>query len=273
VVIGGSKLSESEALRKVVLLTGATGAIGYAIARQIASLPGYELVITSRRAEGARKSAERLSYETGNAHIRPMAVDLADKENIYNLAASWIGPLNVLINNAVNSPPARQETPEGIEVQFATNVLGYFWMSEAFTPHLTRSAPARIVNVASGYAGHLELDDLEFKRRRYDNQIAYQQSKQANRMLTAAFAERLKDRGVTVNACYPGYVRSQLTRDLRAGGTDSPEEGARTPVWLATAEEAALFTGTYFSHRQPVHDHFTDDREAVEALYQICAGY
>jgi retinol dehydrogenase-13 len=91
-------------------------------------------------------------------------------------------------------------------------------MTTAFQDHLARSAPARVVNVASYWAGGLDLEDLEFKRRRYDNDGAYRQSKQADRMLTVAFAERLERSHVTVNACHPGDLVSTLSRNLGFGG-------------------------------------------------------
>jgi NAD(P)-dependent dehydrogenase (short-subunit alcohol dehydrogenase family) len=91
------------------------------------------------------------------------------------------------------------------------------------------------VNVASYWAGGLDLGDLEFKRRPYDNDQAYRQSKQADRMLSVAFAERLREHRVWVNACHPGDVRSRLSANLGFGGHETPEQGAATPVWLATA--------------------------------------
>ena len=99
-------------------------------------------------------------------------------------------------------------TREGIEQQFATNVLGYFWMIEAFIERLKQGSGTRIVNVASYWAGGLDLHDLEFKKRRYNNDAAYRQSKQADRMLTVAFAKRLQPLDITVNACHPGDVNS-----------------------------------------------------------------
>jgi NAD(P)-dependent dehydrogenase (short-subunit alcohol dehydrogenase family) len=179
----------------------------------------------------------------------------------------------VLINVACATPHTRLETPEGIELQFATNVLGYFWMTQAFTDYLIQSAPARVVNVASYWAGDLDLKDLEFKRRRYHNGQAYRQSKQANRMLTVAFARRLEPFGVSVNACHPGDVHSKLSSDLGFGGSESPDQGADTPVWLATSPIGQTETGKYFEHRREVRDRFAQDQEKVEALYRACEGY
>ena len=150
------------------------------------------------------------------------------------------------------------------------NVLGYFWMIQAFAEILKRSAPARVVNVASYWAGDLELDDLEFKRRRYDNNAAYRQSKQADRMLTVPFAERLKPLGVTVNACHPGDVPSTLSHNLGFHGHHTPEEGARTPVWLATDPIAGNMTGKFFADCREVRCQFAKDRAGFEALFATC---
>jgi len=117
------------------------------------------------------------------------------------------------------------------------------------------------------------LNDLEFKRRPYDNNRAYRQSKQANRMLSVALAERLKPAGITVNACHPGDVNSKLSNNLGFGGSQSPDEGARTPVWLATDPVGQQQTGQYFERMQPVTCRFSADHQAVEQLYQLCLAY
>ena len=164
-------------------------------------------------------------------------------------------------------------TPEGIELSFATNVLDYLWMADAFAPHLTKVAPARVVNVASNWAGDLDLNDLEFERRRYDNNIAYRQSKQANRMLTVAQAARLADFGIAVNACHPGNPGSALTRDLGFGGSQSPADAARTPVMLARGDIGAEVTGRYFDRGREVRCQFAADKTGIERLEAICRQY
>jgi retinol dehydrogenase-13 len=171
-----------------------------------------------------------IQQTTKNRRVRYELVDLSRWSSIRAMAARWRGPLTVLVNNAAVTPRRRQETPEGIELQFATNVLGYFWMTHVFSEHLTRSSPARVVNVASYWAGGLDLNDLEFLRRRYKNGEAYRQSKQADRMLTVAFAEKLRSFKVAVNACHPGDVNSRLSNNLGFGGHSTPNEGAKTPV-------------------------------------------
>jgi len=259
--------------RQVALVTGATGAIGQAIARQLAEKTGYEVVLACRNEAKARQAVSHIRQVTGNSRVRYELVDVSSWSSIQALAKRWQGGLHVLVNNAAVTPRSRQETPEGIELQFATNVLGYVWMIQAFRDHLKQSAPARVVNVASYWAGGLELQDVEFKRRRYNTGTAYRQSKQADRMVTVALAERLKPDQIAVNACHPGDVNSTLGNNLGFRGHQTPDEGARTPVWLATAPMGQQQTGRYFEQLRAVRCAFGENRPAVEALYQICLGY
>jgi retinol dehydrogenase-13 len=258
---------------RVALVTGATGAIGKAIAQQIAGQPATEVVLACRNEEKAAKAVREIIEATGNCRVRCELVDVSRKASVDSLAARWRGPLHVLVNNAAVTPRRRQETPEGIESQFATNVLGYFWMIQAFTEHLKRSAPSRVVNVASYWAGDLDLADLEFMRRRYDNNEAYRQSKQADRMLTAAFAERLKSYNISVNACHPGDVSSALSNSLGFGGHHTPDEGASTPVWLAVEPVGQRQTGRYFEQMREVRCPFAADRKSVIGLYEACLRF
>ena len=260
-------------MHRVALVTGATGAIGKAIAQGIAQTDAYQVVLACRNEEKARRAVRAITQVTGNNQVRYELVDVSRHLSIQALAERWHGPLHILVNNAAVTPRRRQETAEGIEVQFATNVLGYFWMTRAFTEHLRQSAPARVVNVASYWAGDLDMDDLEFKRRRYRNGTAYRQSKQANRMLTVAFAERLEPFDVSVNACHPGDVNSSLSNNLGFGGHDTPEEGAKTPVWLATGLVGQQVTGQYFEHMREVRCRFGENKQAVEALHEACLSY
>jgi NAD(P)-dependent dehydrogenase (short-subunit alcohol dehydrogenase family) len=257
---------------KTALLTGATGAIGEAIARQLAT-QGYRLVLVARDRRKAKTTTDRVVQASGNPHVRYELADLSRRVEIEALASGWKGPLHLLINNAAVTPPDRQETLEGIELQFATNVLGYFWMTQSFQPVLKASAPARIVDVASYWGGGLDVNDLEFKRRRYTNGAAYRQSKQANRMLVAAWADRLASDGVCINACHPGDVNSTLSNNLGFGGSQTPDQGADTPVWLGTTEAGGQSSGGYFENRRSVRCQFSQDRTAVETLYSACMKY
>ena len=261
---------------RIAMVTGATSAIGKAIAAGIAAHPGYHVVLTCRDRARAEAAATGLRRATGNRQVSCEIVDLSLRQSIRELAARWSGPLHVLVNNAADTPRQRRETADGLEVQFATNIMGYFWLTREFEAVLARSAPARVVNVASYWAGDLDIDDLQFRRRRYDNDTAYRQSKQANRMLTVAFAERLASSGISVNACHPGDVNSRLSNSLGFGGHESPQTGAATPVWLAVGDQEhgpPPVTGKYFEHKREKDCRFGRDRAAVEALYAACSDH
>ena len=259
--------------RQVVAVTGATGAIGYAIASRLAAQQRCEVVLVTRDAGRGAIAVRELQKETANPNVRHEVCDLSRKAEIEALGQRWQGPLHVLINNAATAPRRREVTPEGIERQFATNVLGYFWMTKALTPALSRGAPGRIINVASYWAGDLDLDDLEFARRPYDNDTAYRQSKQADRMLTAACAPLLEPIQVTVNACHPGDASSKLSRDLGFGGSQTPDEGAETPLYLALSSEGYETTGKYFARRRQEPCRFSADRRAVAALHDAIGAF
>lgn len=258
---------------RVNLVTGATGAIGKAIARQIAGQPETEVVLACRNEEKAAQAVREIVEATGNPRVRFEPVDVSRKASVYALAARWQGPLHVLVNNAAVTPRRRQETADRIEMQWATNVLGYFWMIRAFAEILKQSAPSRVVNVASYWAGGLDLGDPEFRRRRYDNHEAYRQSKQADRMLTVAFAQRFEPSRISVNACHPGDVNSALSNSLGFGGHQTPDEGARTPAWLSLKPTGQEQTGKYFEQMREIRCPFAADRESVNGLYDACFRY
>lgn len=258
--------------KRVAIVTGASGAIGSAISAGMAA-HGYAVVMVCRSAERADAAVQAVRRQVADAEIRTELVDVSRRAPIDAFAKRWTGPAQVLINNAAVAPPERTETPDGIEMQLATNVLGYVWMMRAFEQALRNSAPARVVNVASYWAGDLDLGDLQFTRRRYDNETAYRQSKQANRMLTVAFAKRWSPSQITVNACHPGDANSALSNALGYGGHESPEAAADTPVWLATDPSLAAITGKYFARRQQRVCEFASNEKAIAALDAICEAF
>ncbi|MBN1611379.1 MAG: SDR family NAD(P)-dependent oxidoreductase [Polyangiaceae bacterium] len=255
---------------KTMVVTGATGAIGKAIARQLAASLDNVVVLVGRDERKTAHATDEIRHQTGNQNVRYELADLSRLESVRALGKRLDSPVRVLINNAAIAPRTRQQTPEGLELQFATNIMSYVWMTLELRDKLRADSMSRIVNVASYWAGDLDVDDLEFKRRRYNNGAAYRQSKQANRTLTVALSERLASDGIAVFACHPGDVNSKLSNDLGFGGSESPDQGARTPVWLATADFGLERSGRYFEHEREVSCPFGRDRAAVEALYRAC---
>lgn len=272
IISPGSEKIRDSVDPKIFLVTGATGAIGKAIARQLATNQNSEVVLICRNKYKAEQAVNEIVHCTGNSKVHFELADLSRHADIRALAERWTGSLHVLVNNAATTPRSRLETPEGIELQFATNVLGYFWLIHEFTDILKASSPARIVNVASYWAGGLDLDDLEFTHRNYDNDKAYRQSKQANRMLSVAYSEKLKPYHIAVNACHPGDVNSTLSNNLGFGGHESPDQGAETPVWLATHAIGQTTTGKYFEHLRESPCAFGKNKQAVNSLFDICSS-
>jgi len=256
----------------VAAVTGATGAIGKAIAMQLAS-ENIHVVLITRDPVKSNAAVEEIIETTGNENVRFELADLSRLASIGSLASSWDGPLHILINNAAISPPDRSETEEGIELQFATNVLGYYWITQKFSPILTKSSPSRIVNVSSYWAGGLDFTDLEFKKRKYHNHDAYRQSKQANRMLTPVFAAILESKNITVNSCHPGDVNSSLSNSLGFGGSQTPDSGARNPTWLALSSRVQNITGKYFENKKEITCPFGSDLVSSQRLFEICQSY
>jgi len=271
---------EDDQLGRVCLVTGATSGIGKEIARGLA-LKRAHVVVAARDAERGRRVAEELSDDAANPSVESIELDVASQASVRRFAADFtkrFTRLHVLVNCAGVYAGTKEKTVDGIERTWATNVLGYFLPTVLLRDTLIASAPARIVNIASAGAGGLDLDDVELDRRPYRGMVAYKQSKQADRMLTWALAERLRGMGVTANAMHPGWVRSSLVRGggafallSRVGGVfaRSPTRGAETAVWLASSRALAEDTGGYYVDRKEKHCSFRDDA-AVDRLWTLC---
>jgi NAD(P)-dependent dehydrogenase (short-subunit alcohol dehydrogenase family) len=267
---------------RVCVVTGASSGIGAEVARNLARR-GATVVLACRNEMRGVIARDAIVLETGNSNVTAMPVDLASQGAIRQFARRLLEAhprIHVLVNNAAVCLTERRDSAEGIELTWATNVLGYHLLTSFLLDRLMASAPARVVNVASTYAGGLDLADPEFRRRRYNGIAAYRQSKQADRMLTWALAARLHGTGVTANAVHPGGVATGIYRDLRgcvgilARGwvrlaKASPREGADTPTWLAASPGVEGQSGKFWASRRELPCAFRDP-EAVGRLWELC---
>jgi retinol dehydrogenase-12/retinol dehydrogenase-13 len=269
---------------RTCLVTGANSGIGREAARGLARF-GHRVVLACRDPQRGEAARQDITATTGNAAVELMIVDLSRQASIRDFARAFLDShpeLHVLVNNAGIWATRRRESPDRIEQTWATNVLGYFLLTELLLDRLRESGPARIVNVASQLARDLDLEDVEFRRRSYSGVSAYAQSKQADRMLTWALARRLEGTTVTANAMHPGGVNTPLF--AKGGGLlalaasafskmagKTPEEGADTVVWLATSPEVEGKSGTFWIDRRPVPCRFHDPA-AEERLWALCAS-
>jgi len=254
------------------LVTGANAGIGLEIARGLVRA-GVHVVMACRSREKATASRAALLAESPASTIDIVDVDLSSQASIRAAAevfAKEHASLDGLVNNAGVVNKTRRESPDGIELTFATNVLGYHLLASLLRPLLERAPSARIVNVASAMAYDLDLEDIEWKRRPYDASSAYAASKQANRMLTWALARRLEGTRVTANAMHPGPVTTPLLHALAPGMRGrTTAQGAETAVWLATSPDVAGVSGRFWSDLHEVPCKYRDT-ESEERLWAVC---
>jgi len=268
-----------------VLITGPTSGVGREIATQLAAL-GAEVILACRDLKRGNKTAADIARHPGAVKPAVMQIDTSSQKSIREFARQFrrkYRRLDVLINNAAGNRGTlpKINCVDGIELTFATNVLGYFLLTQELLPLLKKSSPARIINVASAYAGDLDLDDLQFVRRRFESFRAYAQSKACDRLLTWAQARRLNGSSVTANAMTPGLITETglyrnaepaLVKRLRgySGGRTSAQ-GADTAVWLASSPEMEGVSGKFYEDRQELVCEFRN-KSAEEKLWRICEG-
>jgi len=251
---------------KICLVTGATHGIGLVTARALAAA-GATVLLHGRDAELGGALAADIASSTGNSAVRFVRADFMHLDEVRELAErlARLPRLDVLVNNAALMDGARRRcTAEGYDATFGVNHLAPFLLTNLLLPKLQRSAPARVVVVASEAhrrAGWLDFDDLMNARVGFLR--AYQRSKLANLLFVRALAPRLKGSGVTVNALHPGFVHSQLFRGV--GGPlrlllstvlrpfmRSPRRGARSSIYLATSPEVEGESGGYYRDCQRI---------------------
>jgi NAD(P)-dependent dehydrogenase (short-subunit alcohol dehydrogenase family) len=228
----------------------------------------------------------QIKSQTGNQKVESLLADLSSRQQVRELAQRFrehYHRLDVLVNNAGGIWMKRQETADGLEMTFAVNHLAYFLLTNQLVDLLRASAPSRVVNVSSRahQRAALDFDDL-MGTHRYGGWQAYCRSKLANLPFTYELARRLHGTGVTVNALHPGWVATGFAANNRWPGrliylasrlfAISPENGARTVVYLASAPEVAGVSGRYFVRvlAVPSSDASYEDT-AARRLWQVSA--
>ncbi len=270
---------------KRVVITGPTSGVGKEIAMELAAL-GAELILACRDLKKGKVAAAEITKRTGSTKLVVMKMDASSQKSIRDFAREFrrrYRRLDVLVNNAAGNRGTlpKVDSVDGIELTFATNVLGYFLLTQELLGLLKKSAPARIVNVASTYASDLDLDDLEFDRRPFESFKAYAQSKACNRLFTWALARRLEGSGLTANAMTPGLITETglyrnaapelVTRLTQYSGGRTSALGADTAIWLASSPEVEGVSGKFYEEREEHACEFRN-KKAEEKLWSICEG-
>lgn len=274
---------------KVCIVTGANTGIGLETAAALIG-QGATVVLACRDESKADTALREIITRGGSGTGHVMKLDLASLQSVRAFAAAFharFNRLDVLVNNAGVMPGKRYTTEDGFEMIFGTNHLGHYLLTRELLDLLKRSAPARVVVVASAmhHGGRIDFDDLQSERK-YGAMRVYSMSKLANVMFTFALARRLNGSAVTVNCLHPGVVRTQIIQKqigdypafLRPLALPilpfmlSPAQGARTSIHLALAAEVEGISGRYFVKSKPAKSSGrSHDRDAQERLWEISA--
>jgi retinol dehydrogenase-12 len=268
---------------KICMVTGATGGIGLVTARELAR-QGANVTLLSRNAERCQAAAERIRQETGNQAVDFIAADLSSQSEVRRAAQAFLerhAQLDVLVNNAGGFFWRRSESVDGLEMTLALNHLSYFLLTNLLLEAIKASPSARIVNVSSDAqrGARINFDDLQNKRR-YAGFRAYAQSKLMNVLFTYELSRRLEGSGVTANALHPGFVASGFAKNngllfrifmpLAQLGALTPEEGARTSIYLASSPDVVGVSGKYFTKERAVQsDPASYDEQTARQLWDV----
>ncbi|HEX4205082.1 MAG TPA: SDR family NAD(P)-dependent oxidoreductase [Ktedonobacteraceae bacterium] len=239
---------------KRVIVTGAASGIGLETARSLARA-GADVTLAVRNTSAGEQAAADIRSTTGNRNVSVAQLDLSDRTSIDAFAAAWKGPLHVLVNNAGIMACPEMRTPEGWELQFATNHLGHFALTIGLHDALAEASAARVVVVSSSVHQYMPVvfDDLHFCYMPYDPGLAYAQSKTANVLFAVGLTARWAGEGITANALMPGAIHTRLQRyvgDKMVTPPErqkAPEQGAATSMLLATSPLLEGIGGRYFA--------------------------
>ena len=249
--------------RRAIVTGGASG-IGAETVRALARA-GAQVTVATRDPATARPLAD------GLPGVDARALDLSDLASVRAFVTAWGGPVDIVVANAgIMAVPTRQVTPEGWELQLATNYLGHFALVTGLHDNLRAAGNARVVIVSSGVQQRapFDFDDPQFETRPYHPWTAYAQSKVADVLLAVGITRKWSGDGITANAVMPGWIHTSLQRHvddttMRAMGAmdengnlvtpdfyKTPEQGAATSVLLAASPLVEGVSGRYFEDNQ-----------------------
>jgi len=266
---------------QVVLVTGSTDGLGRAVARELAT-QGATVLLHGRDPAKGDAALREIREATGNERLAFYLADFSSLAQVHELAEQLLAEhdrLDVLVNNAGigtggRAVTERELSKDGYELRFAVMYLAPLLLTRLLEPLLVRSAPARIVNVASAGQAAIDFDDVMLERA-YSGVRAYCQSKTALVMLTFDLADELRDQGVTATCLHPGtYLPTKMVLEAGVSPVDSLESGVEAAMRLIADPDLEGVTGEYFDRRREARAHSQAyDADARRHLRELSAAW
>lgn len=268
---------------KIILITGATSGIGKETALALAKM-GATILVGGRNPEKTRQTVLAIQNTAANERIEGYVADLSSMSQVRSLAAQINEKhprLDILINNAGGFFARRYVTSDGMELTFALNHMSYFILTQCLMDVLLASNSARIINVSSEAhrSAQINFNDLHWEKN-YNGWTAYSQSKLANILFTNELDRQLSTSHITANSLHPGFVATRfgynngplvdLAMRIAHLFAISPQQGAQTLVFLASAPELEGVSGLYFSNLRPIPaSDASSSFESAQRLWEI----
>jgi NAD(P)-dependent dehydrogenase (short-subunit alcohol dehydrogenase family) len=253
---------------KIVLITGATDGIGKQTAISLAKM-GATVVVTGRNKQRGEAAIAEIKSISGNVNVELLLADISSQRGIVELVQQFVAKfdkLDVLINNAGSAANERKLNVDGVELNFATNVLAPYQLTTQLMDLLKKSDSPRVITLMGGDLPKvLEMDNLQAQKS-FDGLSYYSQTKLTMMAMMYEYAERLKGQKITINVCYPGQASTNMTQNVtadmlpgmmkiifplfkffvRPDGGKSAEKASRSSVYLASSNEVEGKTQLYF---------------------------
>ena len=283
--------------KKTCLITGGNSGIGKQAAIQLAQA-GNHVIIGARNLKRGKTALSEIIEKSGKTNVELLQIDMSSKKSIIdasNELKKKIEKLDVLIHNAADFDIARklpEKSVDGIETIWATNHIGPVLLTNSVLDLIKKSEQGRIITIASqGLVMHprliVDLKDPEFNNRKFNVPKAYYQSKLAQVMYTYWLAEKLKNTAITINCIRVTNVKIDISRypnisrfmkflySIKSRFSISPEDMAKTYIYLASSPDLNKTTGKYFNEKNKIvaSSSYSANKENIEAVMDLTLNY